>query len=141
MTRRLVTFTLDGALYGVDVRRVQEARRPQPRTVVPLAPAEIAGLVNLRGQLVTAIDLRRRLDLPPLPSGTEPMMVVVQVAGEPISLFVDEVSDVVDVTEDDFEAPPETLDARVRDLVRGAYKLADRLLLALDVYTATATSP
>ncbi len=132
-----VTFTLDGTLYGVDVLRVQEALRSHTRTRVPLAPAEVAGLVNLRGQVVLTIDMRTRMGLPPL-AGDEPMMVVVQVAGEPISLLVDEIGDVVEVGPESFEAPPDTLDPTMRSVVRGAHKLDGRLLLVLDVDEAVA---
>jgi purine-binding chemotaxis protein CheW len=128
-----VTFTLDGRLYGIDVVRVQEALRSHTRTRVPLAPPTIAGLVNLRGQVVLTIDLRTRLGLPVRPEVDEPMMVVVQVAGEAVSLLVDEIGDVVDVGPASFETPPDTLDAVVRPLIRGAHKLDDGLLLVLDV--------
>ena len=138
MSRQLATFVLDGARYGVDVLKVQEALRSQVRTPVPLAPAGVAGLVNLRGQVVLTIDLRVRLGLAPLAADAEPMMVVVQVGGEPVSLLVDEIGDVLDVDEDRFEAPPDTLAPGLRDLIVGAYKLDDRLLLALDVPRAVA---
>ncbi|WP_182112613.1 MULTISPECIES: chemotaxis protein CheW [unclassified Actinotalea] len=138
MSRQLATFTLEGAHYGVDVMRVQEALRFQPRTAVPMAPAAVAGLVNLRGQVVLTIDLRVCLGLDPLPPSARPMMVVVQVGGEPISLLVDEIGDVIDVDDDAFEMPPDTLAPSLRGLVTGAFKLEDRLLLALDVDRAVA---
>jgi purine-binding chemotaxis protein CheW len=138
MATQYVTFTLDGAHYGVDVAKVQEVLRAQRRTPVPLADADVAGLVNLRGQVVMTIDLRTRLGLPPIPDGQEPMMVVAQVAGETVSLLVDEIGDVVEVDTDQFERPPETLVGPMRDLIIGAYKLETGLLLALDVELATA---
>ncbi|HUX69306.1 MAG TPA: chemotaxis protein CheW [Cellulomonadaceae bacterium] len=138
MATQYVTFTLDGAHYGVDVAKVQEVLRAQRRTPVPLADPDIAGLVNLRGQVVMTIDLRTRLGLPALPSGQEPMMVVAQVAGETVSLLVDEIGDVVEVDVDQFERPPETLVGPTRELIVGAYKLDTGLLLALDVERATA---
>jgi len=138
MGRQLATFVLGGAHYGVDVLLVQEALRSQERTPVPLAPAGVAGLVNLRGEVVLSVDLRHRLGLAPLAEDAEPMMVVVQVDGEPISLLVDEVGDVVDVEDSQFETPPDTLDPALRELIVGAYKLPDGLLLALDVERATA---
>lgn len=138
MGRQLATFVLGGAHYGVDVLLVQEALRSQERTPVPLAPAGVAGLVNLRGEVVLSVDLRHRLGLAPLAEDDEPMMVVVQVDGEPISLLVDEVGDVVDVEDAQFETPPDTLDPGLRELIVGAYKLPDGLLLALDVERATA---
>lgn len=138
MATQYVTFTLDGSHYGVDVASVQEVLRAQRRTPVPLADADIAGLVNLRGQVVMTVDLRTRLGLPALPDGQEPMMVVVQVSGDTVSLLVDEIGDVVEVDTDQFEHPPETLQGAMRDLIIGAYKLEHGLLLALDVELATA---
>ena len=138
MSRQLATFVLEGAHYGVDVLRVQEALRWQARTPVPLAPPGISGLVNLRGQVVLTVDLRVRLGLAPLAEDAEPMMVVVQVGGEPVSLLVDEIGDVIDVDDSQFEAPPDTLPATLRDVILGAYKLDGGLLLALDVDKATA---
>ena len=133
-----VTFTLGGALYGVDVTRVQEALRAHTRTRVPLAPIDVAGLVNLRGQVVLTIDLRPRLGLPPLAADAEPKMVVVQVDGEPVSLLVDEIGDVLEVGPERFEVPPDTLDVGLRRLITGAYKLESTLLLILDVDQAVA---
>jgi len=138
MSRQLATFTVDGARYGVDVLLVREALRFQARTPVPLSPAGVAGLVNLRGEVVLAVDLRVRLGLEPLAEDANPMMVVVQVDDEPISLLVDEVGDVVDVDEAQFETPPDTLPTELREVIRGAYKLPSGLLLDLDVTRATA---
>lgn len=138
MSRQLATFVLSGAHYGVDVLLVQEALRSQVRTPVPLAPPGVAGLVNLRGEVVLSVDLRHRLGLEPLGEDADPMMVVVQVDGEAVSLLVDEVGDVVDVDESQFETPPDTLDPALRELIVGAYKLPTGLLLALDVRRATA---
>lgn len=138
MSRQLATFVLDGAHYGVDVLLVQEALRSQVRTRVPLAPPGIAGLVNLRGEVVLSVDLRVRLGRKPLADDADPMMVVVQVDGEPVSLLVDEVGDVVDVEDSQFETPPDTLAPELRELILGAYKLPTGLLLALDVARATA---
>lgn len=133
-----VTFTLDGTLYGVPVTRVQEVLRSHTRTRVPRSPATVAGLVNLRGQVVLTVDLRTRLELVTRESGVEPMMVVVQVSGEPVSLLVDQIGDVIRVEEDTFSPPPDTLDTTTRQLVVGAYKLDERLLLVLDVDRAVA---
>jgi purine-binding chemotaxis protein CheW len=137
MTTQLVTFTLADALCGIPVARVQEVLPARTRTQVPLAPRDVAGLVNLRGQVVLTVDLRRRLGLPPL-DGQEQMMVVAFVDDEPVSLLVDEIGDVVEVEDDQFELPPQTLSEELRAVIRGAYKLPGRLLLALDVDAATA---
>ncbi len=138
MSRQLATFVVDGTRFGVDVVRVQEALRWQARTKVPKAPTGIAGLVNLRGQVVLTVDLRVALGLPPLADDAEPMMVVVRVDGEPVSLLVDEIGDVIDVSDTQFENPPDTLDAALRDVVVGVYKLDAGLLLAMDVDRAVA---
>jgi purine-binding chemotaxis protein CheW len=133
---QLATFRLDGDLYGVEVEHVQEVLRTQQLTRVPLAPAAVAGLINLRGQVVTAIELRERLGRPPRPEGTDAVVIVVRLHGEAVSLLVDSIADVVDVDASDFEAPPDTLEGQARGLIRGAYKLDGKLLLAFDVQKA-----
>jgi purine-binding chemotaxis protein CheW len=133
---QLATFRLDGDLYGVEVEHVQEVLRSQGLTRVPLAPRAVAGLINLRGQVVTAIELRERLGRPPRPEGTDAVVIVVRLHGEAVSLLVDSIADVVDVDAADFEAPPDTLEGPGRELIRGAYKLQGQLLLALDVHKA-----
>ena len=129
---QLCTFTVAGHYLGVPVGRVQEVIRHQEMTAVPLAPPIVRGLINLRGQIVTALDLRVPLALAPAPAGALPMNVVVRVGGDLISLLVDEIGDVMDVTADTFEPPPETLGGPPRELIRGAFKLDGRLLLILD---------
>jgi purine-binding chemotaxis protein CheW len=133
---QLATFWLDGDLYGVEVAHVQEVLKSQGLTRVPLAPNAVAGLINLRGQVVTAIELRERLGRPPRPEGTDAVVIVVRLHGEAVSLLVDQIADVVDVDAADFETPPDTLDGQARELIRGAYKLSGQLLLALDVQKA-----
>jgi purine-binding chemotaxis protein CheW len=130
------TFFLDGLFFGVPVQQVQEVIRYQELTRVPLAAPEVSGLINLRGQIVTAIDLRRRLSLPPRPEGKKPMNVVVRSEEGAVSLLVDEIGDVQEVEPDLFEPPPPTLHGPARSLIRGAYKLADRLLLVLETQHA-----
>ena len=126
------TFYLDGHYFGLDVLQVQEIIRYQEMTRVPLAPAVVRGLINLRGQIVTAIDLRRRLDLSDRPADQLPLNVVVRTDDGAVSLLVDEIGDVLEVPDELFERPPETLKGTARELIRGAYKLPDRLLLILD---------
>ena len=138
MSTRLVTFTLDGHLYGVDVDAVQEVLRTQPRTRIPLAPRTLGGLINLRGQVLSAVDMREQLGLPGRSAEQEPMVVVIRVAGEPVAMLVDSIGSVVDVEDDQFELPPDTLSGASRELLLGAYKLHDQLLLALDVERAVA---
>lgn len=138
MSTRLVTFTLDDRMYGVGVGAVQEVLRGLPRTRIPLAPQTLAGLINLRGQVLSAVDLREQLQLPPRSTEHEPMLVVIRVAGEPVAFLVDTIGSVVDVEDDQFESPPDTLTGPSRELILGAYKLEDQLLLALDVDRAVA---
>ena len=139
MSTRLVTFTLAERSYGIDVSVVQEVLRGLPCTRVPLAPRAVAGLVNLRGQVLTAVDLREQLGLPAREDGTEPMLVVTRVDGDdPVALVVDGIGSVVDVEPELFEPPPDTLLGPARELIVGVYKLADRLLLTLDVDKAVA---
>jgi purine-binding chemotaxis protein CheW len=133
------TFTAGDLFFGIDVLRVQEVLQYQQMTSVPLAPDVIEGLINLRGHIVTAIDLRRRLGLAPRPPGGCPMNVVVRTEDGAVSLLVDEIGDVMKVDPAMWEAPPGNLDARVRDMVRGVYKLSDRLLLVLDADRAVAS--
>jgi purine-binding chemotaxis protein CheW len=120
----------------VDVLKVQEIIRYQEMTRVPLAPPVVRGLINLRGQIVTAIDLRRRLDIKDRPAEELPVNVVVRTDDGAVSLLVDEIGDVLTVDVNAFERPPETLRGAGRDLIRGAYKLADHLLLILDTERA-----
>jgi len=139
-SRQFSTFSVDGLFFGVEALRVQEFIRYQQMTEVPLAPPDVAGLINLRGQIVTAIDLRGRLELPPRPDGQLPMNVVLRSEGGSVSLLVDEIGDVVDADDRTFEAPPETLDGVARDLISGAHKLDGRLLLVLDTDRAVTVS-
>ena len=134
--RQYSTFFVNGLYFGVEVLAVQEVIRYQQMTPVPLAPSVISGIIKLRGQIVTAIDLRRRLDMPERPADRLPMNVVVRTEDGAVSLLVDEIDDVVEVQDDQFEPSPDTLRRPVRDLVNGVYKLKGRLLLVLDVRQA-----
>ncbi len=129
---QLCTFWVNGLYFGIDALRVQEVIRTLPVTWVPLAPPEVEGLINLRGRIVAAVDLRRRIGLPARPEGREPMNVVIESDDGAISLLVDEIGDVIEVDETHLERPPETLAAGARELIRGVHKLPDRLLLVLD---------
>ncbi len=127
------TFFVDQLFFGVDVLRVQEVLRAQQMTCVPQAPDVIEGLINLRGQIVTALDMRRRLSLPPRDNERTAMNVVVRTDEGAVSLLVDEIGDVVEVDSSSFERPPDNLEPAIRDLVRGIHKLKGRLLLVLDI--------
>jgi purine-binding chemotaxis protein CheW len=130
------TFYLDKLLFGVELKGVQEVIRSLEMTKVPLAPEVVSGLINLRGQIVTAVDLRRRLEMEPSPPGTLPMNVVVRSEDGAVSLLVDEIGDVVEVEEATFELPPETLRGSVRSILVGVHKLEDRLMHVLDIEKA-----
>ncbi|HMK95920.1 MAG TPA: chemotaxis protein CheW [Acidimicrobiales bacterium] len=128
--RQYCTFRLGDIVIGIDVRKVQEVQRHDRMTPVPLSPPEVVGLINLRGQIVTAVDLRPQLGLP-----TEIELkasVVVRTAGETISLLVQEVGDVVEPSPLDYETVPAAVPARVREVVTGTFKLEGMLLLVLD---------
>lgn len=146
-TRQLCTFHVGDALLAVDVLEVQEVIRHQEMTPVPRAPEVVRGLINLRGQIVTAIDLRRRLgigtiDLDRADDATEgPLNVVVRTTDGPVSLLVDAIGDVLEVADDAREAPPATLPAGIAALVEGVYPLPGRLLLVLDTATVIAVAP
>lgn len=135
-TSQFCTFYLDKLLFGVELRSVQEVIRSLDMTQVPLAPKVVSGLINLRGQIVTAVDLRRQLDLKPRPAGMLAMNVVVRSDDGSVSLLVDEIGDVVEVEETTFEPPPETLRGSARTMILGVHKLDDRLLHVLDIQKA-----
>lgn len=126
------TFIVDSFFFGLPVDHVQEVVRHQDMSRVPLAPGEVSGLINLRGQIVTAIDLRRRLRLPPAPGGRLAMNVLIKTPDGAVSLQVDQIEDVLEVPPEGVEHPPETLQGEVRTLITGACKLKSRLLLLLD---------
>lgn len=132
-SQQFTTFLLDGHLFGVEVETVQEVIRYQETTRVPLASGSIGGLINLRGQVITALDLRHRLGMPERPDGQLPMNVVVRTEDGAVSLLVDQIGEVIETDAAHFESPPDTVTAQARDLIRGAYKLDRALLLALDV--------
>jgi purine-binding chemotaxis protein CheW len=131
--RQLCTFFLENRFFGIEVEKVQEVIRYQQVTPVPLAPDVVRGLINLRGQIVTAIDLRRLLQVGDRNDDRLPINIVIQTRQGIFSLLVDRIGDVLEVEEDCFEHPPDTLEGLARELIRGAYKLQGRLLLVLNV--------
>ena len=135
---QLCTFYVGGHHLGIPVAQVQEILRSQPLTRVALAPKLVRGLMNLRGRIAVVLDLRRRLELPERESDSPVFHVVVESEGGIVSLMVDAVGDVLDVPEQSFEPPPETLRGAARALIRGAYKLEHGLLLALEMHKAVA---
>jgi purine-binding chemotaxis protein CheW len=130
------TFYLDRLLFGVELKGVQEVIRSLEMTQVPLAPPVVSGLINLRGQIVTAVDLRRRLDLKGRPAGVLPMNVVVRSEDGVVSFLVDEIGDVVEVEDSTFEPAQEMLRGSVRGMILGVHKLQDRLMHVLDTEKA-----
>lgn len=138
-SRQYSTFHVGSLFFGVEVLQVQEVLRYLEMTRVPLAPDVIEGLINLRGQIVTAVDMRRRLGLPKRPDGHLPMNMVVRSDDGAVSLLVDEIGDVLDVPADCFESVPDNLPAEQRELIAGIYKLEGRLLLVLDAERALQT--
>lgn len=136
-TNQFCTFFLGDLLLGVEVLKIQEVIRFQAMTKVPLAPPTVRGLINLRGQIVLAVDLRQRLELPPATGEAEPMNIVVRDGESAVSLLVDDIGDVLELSADRFEPPPDTLTGVARELVRGVFQLKDRLLLVLDIQQTT----
>ena len=134
--KQYCSFHVGDMFFGVEVKEIQEVIRYQRMTAVPLAPAEVAGLINLRGQIVTAIDLRRRLGVADRAADQRPMNVVVRTDDGAVSLLVDDIGDVLEVDAASFEQAPDTLDETHRTLIRGVHKLDGRLLLILDTAKA-----
>ncbi len=139
-TRLYATFHVDSTFFGVDATDVQEVIRTQPMTRVPLAGGEIEGLINLRGQVVVAIDLRKRLGFDAAPEGTEQLNVVVRTEHGPVSLIVDDIDDVLEADDEQLEGPPATLRGPTKDLVTAVHKLDDQLLLVVDVKRTVQTA-
>jgi purine-binding chemotaxis protein CheW len=137
VSQKFSTFFVADLFFGVDVLNVQEVLGFQQITPVPQAPKVIAGLINLRGQIVSAIDMRRRLRLPPLAADKSPINIVVRTSGGAVSLLVDEIGDVLDTDAATYERPPYNLQPAAKELIRGVYKLKGRLLLVLDAERTT----
>lgn len=132
-TQDFVTMIIEGHLFGIPVLTVQDVLGVQKITRIPLAPKEIAGSLNLRGRIVTAIDVRLRLDLAPRPPEENAMSVVVDQGGELYSLMVDTVGEVLSLPLAKFERNPPTLDNKWREFSLGIYRLEESLLVVLDV--------
>lgn len=132
------TFWVDDLFFGLSVGEVQEVLRQQEATPVPMAPRAVCGLINLRGQIVTAVDLRNVLGLPAHPEGAGAMNVVIRSDDDPISLLVDRIGDVISVGDLAPEPVPTTVPDSVRSMTTGVIALPDRLLLLLDRTKATA---
>lgn len=134
-TRRegYVSFRLAGQWLGVPVTLAQEVLAAQTVWPVPLAPPEVAGFLNLRGRVVTAVDLRVRMGLPRRAPGESTMNIVVRDGGELFSLLVDEVGEVVEVDDERLEPTPPTLEARWRECCAGVVRMERGLLVVVEV--------
>jgi purine-binding chemotaxis protein CheW len=132
-SKQLVTLTIADQLFGIAVLSVQDVLAPQPVARVPMAHPVVAGLINLRGRIVTAINMRQRMGLPPREQGVEGMSVVVEYQNELYSLNIDTIGDVVSVPLDKIEANLATLDPLWRSFADGIYRLDDELLVILDI--------
>ncbi len=135
--QQLTTFWIDSNLYGIDVQGVQEVTKSLPLTPVPLAPTSIAGLLNLRGQIATAIGLRQLFAMPPAADSAKESLVICRQDGCLIALVVDEIGDVIEVSPKDFEEAPQTMPESVRAYSRGVYKLEKNVLTLVDVGCVT----
>lgn len=130
--KQLVTFQTGDYLFGVDVLEVQEVLKRQQMTIVPRASAEVQGLINLRGHIVTAIGMRERLQLSPLSDDSEQMNLIVSLRDGVASLVVDSVGDVITLKPERYKPRPSTLATPLRDMVTGVYQLDHKLLLHID---------
>jgi purine-binding chemotaxis protein CheW len=128
-----VTFSAGGQIFGLPIARVQEVFRPARITRVPLAGAQIAGVLNLRGRIVTAIDMRNRLDLQAREEGLEPMAIGIEMRGESFGLLVDALGEVLRLADADIEANPVNLDRKLASVSAGVHRLDGQLLVVLDV--------
>ena len=135
-TKQYCTFYLEEHFFGVPVEQVQEVIRYLEMTHVPLVSEVVRGLINLRGQIVTAIDLRKRLGMKDRAENHLPMNVVVRTNDGAVSLLVDDIGDVIEVAQEAYETPPPTLLAQQKEVVDGVYKLDQRLLLVLNTSRA-----
>ena len=130
--RQFCTFYLDHLLFGVESQKIQEVVGYRDLRPVPVVPPAISGLMNLRGQVVLALELRKQLELSERPANMTPVCLVVRVAGGEVCLLADEVGNVVEVEDETFEPSPETLGPRLRSMILGVHKLEHRLMHVLD---------
>lgn len=128
-----VTLTTGGQLFGLPIERVQDVFKPSRITHVPLAGAEIAGVLNLRGRIVTAIDMRRRLDLQVRDDGQAPMAIGIELKGESFGLLVDAVGEVLKLPDREREPNPINLDRKLACVSAGVFRLDGQLLVVLDI--------
>ena len=128
-----VTAVIGGQLFGLPISRVQDVFVPERLTRVPLAPPEVAGILNLRGRVVTAIDMRSRLDFGEREPGTPVMAIGIELKGESYGLLVDAVGEVMQLHNSACEVKPTNLDPRLSRVAAGIYRLEGQLMVVLDV--------
>jgi purine-binding chemotaxis protein CheW len=128
-----VTAAIDGQLFGLPIARVQDVFAPTRLTRVPLAPPEVAGVLNLRGRIITVVDMRRRLGLPPHSDDTPEMAIGIERDGEAYGLLVDSMDEVMRISDSIRVANPVNLDPRLAAVSAGVYRLEGKLLIVLDV--------
>ena len=128
-----VTVMISGQLFGLPISKVQDVFMPERMARVPLASAEIAGVLNLRGRIVTAIDMRARLGLPKNESGKPPMAVGVELRGESYGLLIDSIGEVLKLADNSREVNPVNLDPRMAKIADGVHRLEGQLMVVLDV--------
>lgn len=130
---QFATFYVGDILLGIDIRHVQEINRQLEVTRVPHAPAEVRGVINLRGDVATVIDLRRILDLPQATVTRESRNLIVHIDGESIGLLVDRISDILTIHEDQIEPPPATVSGIDGRLLQGVHTMKSSIVVLLDV--------
>lgn len=128
-----VTTMIGGQLFGMPISRVQDVFKPERLTRVPLSSNDVAGVLNLRGRIVTAIDMRARLGLPKNDDGKPPMAVGVDLRGESYGLLIDTIGEVLKLSDDSREVNPVNLDPRLAKMANGVHRLAGRLMVVLDI--------
>jgi purine-binding chemotaxis protein CheW len=136
-----VTATIGGQLFGLPIARVQDVFMPQRLTKVPLASSDVAGVLNLRGRIVTAIDMRARLGLPKGDEDRPPMAVGVDMRGESYGLLIDNIGEVLKLPDDSREVNPVNLDPRMAKMAGGVHRLDGQLMVVLDVDRVLEISP
>jgi purine-binding chemotaxis protein CheW len=132
-TAEYVTITVGGQLFGLPIGQVQDVFMPGRLTPVPTAPAEFAGVLNLRGRIVTAIDMRIRLGMPKRPQDEQPMAVGIESDGESYGFLIDAIGEVLKLDPADQQPVPANLDSGLSEVAAGIYRLEDQLLVVLDV--------
>ena len=136
-----VTAMIGGQLFGLPISRVQDVFLPERVSRVPLASREIAGVLNLRGRIVTVIDMRARLGVPKNEEGKPPMAVGVDLRGESYGLLIDQIGEVLRLPDEGREENPVNLDPRMAKLAGGVHRLDGQLMVVLDVDRVLELSP